>query len=380
MSCIATKIIITRLKPQLAILLRSRGERVCLTVASSVFIYFAAEFYILGIITNQARFQRWSEKLNIHFDRLGSAIWALRDRVGAEFAVDLGTTNTRMYMRGRGVFVDEPSMIAMNLRDGRPVAVGSDARDMIGRSSNGVALHKPLGNGVIADTEYAALMLRYFLGKARQNNFPRWYKMAVSSPCSSTKLERRAIIEAATQSGAGKVFLAPTLIAAAIGVGFKIDSPKSRMLALLGGGVCEVGIIGIGHVIYSGATRVGGEIIDSTIYEYLLRRYNIQITMEMADNIKRTLLYAESSSTLGETMRVTGRGVGKGGLKTVEIGSTEISKAAEPHINLIVDLIQEAIDNSSPAVLSDLEKVPIVLTGGLSMLHGLPELIEKMTG
>ncbi len=177
------------------------------------------EFYILETINSQPRFQRWSEKLNGHIDKLGRAIVAFRDRVGVELAVDLGTTNTRMFMRGRGMFVDEPSVLATNSVDGRPLAAGSNARNLIGRSPDYVALHKPLCAGVISDAGHAALMLRHLLDSARKGNFPRWYRMAVTSPSCGTRLERRAIIEAATKSGAGKVYLAPTLIAAAIGVG-----------------------------------------------------------------------------------------------------------------------------------------------------------------
>lgn len=339
------------------------------------------EFYILGTINSQPRFQRWSEKLNVHIDRFGRAIGAFRDRVGVELAVDLGTTNTRMYTRGRGIFVDEPSVLATSSVDGKPLAAGSNARNLIGRSPDYVALHKPLCAGVIADAGHAALMLRHLLDSARKGNFSsRWYRMAVTSPSCGTRLERRAIIEAATKSGAGKVYLAPTLIAAAIGVGYKIDSPRARMLVLLGGGVCEVGIVGLGYIIYSDAARVGGETIDYAIYEYLLHSYNIQVTMEMAEKIKEKLAYAESSLTPHETMRITGREAGKGGLKSIEMGPSEISRAVETPINSIVDLIQEALDNCSPAVLSDLENFPIVLSGGLSLLHGLPELIVRMTG
>ena len=151
------------------------------------------------------------------------------------------------------------------------------------------------------------------------------------------------------------------------------------MLALLGGGVSEVGVIGLGHVIYSDALVSVGETLDCSIYDYLLHRYNLEITMEQAERVKQTLAYAESSITL-ETMRVTGREAGKGGLKSVEIRSSEISKAVETPINSIVDLIQETLDNCSPAVLADLENFPIVLSGGLSLLRGLPELVSKMTG
>ncbi len=338
------------------------------------------EFFILETINSQARLQRWSEKLNVHFDRLGRAIGAFRDRVGIELAVDLGTTNTRMYLRGRGIFVDEPSFLATDSVDGKPLAAGSIARNMVGRCPDYVSLHKPLCNGVIADAGHAALMLRHLLHSAKNGNSLRWYKMAVTSPSCGTRLERRAIIEAATKSGAGRVYLVPALIAATIGVGYKIDSPRARMLVSLGGGICEVGIIGLGHIIYSDATRVGGETMDCAIYEYLLHRYNIQVTMEMAQKIKEKLACAENSSTSNETMRVTGREAGKGGLKSVEMESLEISNAVERPINAIVDLIQETLDNCSPAVLADLESHPIVLAGGLSLLHGLPELIAKMTG
>ena len=338
------------------------------------------EFYILGKTNSQPRIQRWSEKLTVHIDRLGRAIGSFRDRVGPEMAVDLGTTNTRMYLRGRGIFVDEPSVLATDSLNGEPLSAGSNAKNLIGRSPDYVALHKPLCAGAIADAAHTALMLRYLIASARKGNFPRWYRMAVTAPSCGTRLERRAIIEAATKSGAAKVLLVPTLIAAAIGVGYKINSPRARMLVLLGGGVCEVGIVGLGHIIYSDAARVGGETIDHAIYEYLLHRYNIQITMEMAEKIKEELVYAESSATPHETMRVTGREARKGGLKSIEMRPPEISRAVETPINCIVDLIQEALDNCSPTVLSDLENFPIILSGGLSLLHGLPELIVKMTG
>ncbi len=278
------------------------------------------------------------------------------------------------------MFVDQPSILATNSMEGTTLAAGSNARDLIGRSPDHVALHKPLANGVISDSGYAGLMIRHFIDNARKRSFPKWHRMAVTFPCCGTRLERRAIIEAATLSGASKVFLVPNLISAAIGAGLKINSPRVGILASLGGGICEVGIVGLGHIIYSEGARFGGETFDYAIHEYLLHSYNIQITMDMAEKIKRKLAYAESSKAPLETMRITGREAGRGGLKNIGITSTEISKALEAPINSIIDLIQEALDNASPAVLADLENFPIVLVGGLSLLHGLPTLIAKMTG
>ncbi len=336
-------------------------------------------FEALEKIINGSASKRWSKNLNGGIDRLGRAIEAFRGVSGTELAVDMGTSNTRLHLRGRGIISDEPSLFATDPAVEKPVAAGSRARSLIGRSPHYVSLHKPVNEGAISDSESAGLMLRLFIENSWKKNSSRWLRMALASSICATKLERRALVEAATKAGANKVFLASSIMAAAIGSGYKIDSPRAQMLILIGGGVTELGIVALGHVIYSDSTRIGGETLDSAICDYLLRRYNLEITMELAEDIKKKLGYVEAPVP-EEKMRITGREAGKGGIKSLDISSSEISMAIEEPINSIVEMIQEAMENSSPAVLSDLEHFPIVLSGGSSSLPGLPELISKMTG
>ncbi len=336
-------------------------------------------FEALEKIINGSTSKRWSKNLNGGIDRLGRAIEAFRGVSGTELAVDVGTSNTRIHLRGRGIISDEPSLFATDCAVVAPVAAGSRARSLIGRSPHYVSLHKPISNGAISDSESAGLMLKLFIENSWKKNLPRWFRMALTCPICATKLERRALVEAATRAGASKVFLASSVMAAAIGSGYKLDSPRAQMLILMGGGVTELGIVALGHVIYSDSSRIGGETLDLAIGDYLLRRYNLEITMELAEDIKKKIGYVEAPVP-EETMRITGREAGKGGLKSLDISSTEISMAIDDPINSIVEMIQEALENSSPAVLSDLEHFPIVLSGGSSSLPGLPELISKMTG
>ena len=332
-----------------------------------------------GTIEIPSEQSRWLYHLKGHLRELRRVISAFRSKVGVELAIDMGTSKTRIYMKGKGIIVDEPSLLAISAVDGKPVEAGDKVKFLEGRSPDYLDLRRPMERGSISNSDIAGAMLKLLIDKGLNNNMPKWRRSTLTFPTCLTSLEKRALTHAANLSGSSRVLLAPSVVAASIGNGPGMDSNRAHMVILLGAGVSEVGIMALGRLIYSGATRTGGETLDHNICEYLMHAHVLQITMEMSEKIKKEIACAEIPAN-DKKILVTGREAGRGGMKKLEIGSVEISRAVEQPLNSIIDIIQEAIDNCSPAVISDLEHTPILLTGGLSLLKGFPELISKMTG
>ena len=301
-----------------------------------------------------------------------------RDLMGRDMAVDLGTANTLVYVRGRGIVLNEPSVVAINVRDGRPLAVGIEAKRMIGRTPGHIQAIRPLKDGVIADFEICEKMLRYFIQKV---NNRRWSKprMVICVPSGITGVEQRAVQEAAEYAGARKpAYIIEEPMAAAIGAGLPVQEPTGNMVVDIGGGTSEVAVISLGGIVVSQSIRVGGDEMDDAIVNYVKREYKLMIGQQTAEEIK---LEIGSASPLEEEVQaeVRGRDLVSGLPKTVVLTSEEVRGALEEPLSQIIGAVKETLDRTPPELASDIMDRGIMLAGGGSLLLGLDERLREET-
>jgi len=299
--------------------------------------------------------------------------------VGRDMAIDLGTANTLIYVRGEGIVLDEPSVLAINLHDGRPLAVGIEAKRMIGRTPSHIQAIRPLKDGVIADFEMCEKMLRFFIQKVHQR---RWAKprMVIAVPSGITGVEKRAVQEAAEFAGARKpVSIIEEPMAAAIGAGLPVSEPTGNMIVDIGGGTTEVAVIALTGIVYSQSTRVGGDKMDDAIQDYLKRKYNLAIGEQTAERIKIEIgnAYPPERPLSAE---VKGRDLVAGVPKTVLINSDEVREALSTFLKAIVDAVLVALEKTPPELAADIVDKGIVLTGGGALLTNLDVLLREETG
>src|SRR5215475_14001052 len=299
--------------------------------------------------------------------------------LGRDMAVDLGTANTLVYVRGRGVVLDEPSVVAVNSRDGRPLAVVIEAKKMIGRTPEHIQAIRPLKDGVIADFDICEKMLRYFIQRVHPRRWSR-PRMVICVPSGITGVEQRAVQEAAESAGARKpAYIIEEPMAAAIGAGLPVHEPAGNMIVDIGGGTTEVAVISLGGIVASESIRVAGDELDEAIVNYVKKEYSLALGERTAEEIKIALA---SAYPLQEELyaEIRGRDLVTGLPKTVVVSTVEIREAIEEPVAAIVDAVKVTLDKTPPELAADIMSSGIVLAGGGALLLGLDRVIQSETG
>ncbi|MBU3076758.1 rod shape-determining protein [Sphingomonas quercus] len=302
-----------------------------------------------------------------------------------DMAIDLGTVNTVVYVRDKGIVLNEPSVVAMETVDGvaRVRAIGSDAKLMMGKTPGNVETIRPLRGGVIADIDIAEQMIKHFIDKAHggAGRMPRRPAIAICVPSGSTPVERRAIRRAASNAGAAKVWLLEEPMAAAIGAGIRVTEPIGAMVVDIGGGTTEVAVLSLRGLAYSTSVRVGGDKLDEAIASYIRRKHNLMIGEMTAERIKLTIGIARlPEGGSGEVMHAKGRDLVKGVPKEIEISQTEIAEAITEPINQIVETVLSALEHTAPELAADIVDQGIVMTGGGALLDCIDKVLAQATG
>jgi len=299
-----------------------------------------------------------------------------------DLAIDLGTANTLVYVKGSGIIVNEPSVVAVQkdvrgIR--RVVAVGKEAKEMLGRTPGSIVAIRPLKDGVIADFEVTEAMLRYFIAKAHNKRSLVRPRIMICVPYGITEVEKRAVRESAESAGAREVFLIQEPMAAAIGAGLPITEPGGNMIVDVGGGTTEVAVISLAGIVFSSSVRVGGDKMDEGVINYVKRKYNLLIGERTAENIKITVGSAYPDEEV-RTMEVKGRDLVAGVPRTVVVDADEMRDALSDPVNAIVDAVKGALERTPPELAADIVDKGIVLTGGGSLLKNLDVLLREETG
>lgn len=298
-----------------------------------------------------------------------------------DLAIDLGTANTLVAVRGKGIVLNEPSVVAIDKTEQRVLAVGVDAKRMVGRTPGSITAIRPLKDGVIADFDVTEVMLRYFIDKARSfhKGWSARPRVVVCVPSGVTSVEKRAVFEAAIQAGARQAYLIEEPMAAAIGADLPIEEPTGSMVVDIGGGTTEVAVISMGGIVVSQSTRTAGDEFDQTILEHVRNTYNLSIGERTSEDIK---IKVGSAAPLREELdvEVNGRDVMNGLPKTVRIESEEIRRALARPLDEVSKVVKDALDLTPPDLASDLMYYGIMLTGGGGLLRGLDQRLRDETG
>ena len=296
-----------------------------------------------------------------------------------DLAIDLGTANTLVYARGRGIVVDEPSIVAINKKTNKVAAVGREAKEMLGRTPGNIVAIKPMRDGVIADFDVTEEMLKYFIRKAHNRNHLLSPRIVISIPSEITQVEKRAVRESALRAKASEVFLVEEAMAAAIGAGLQIAEPSGNMIVDIGGGTTDIAVISLSGIVYSRSVRVAGNEMDESIIQYIKRKHNLLIGERTAEQIKITL---GSAAPLEQpmTMEIKGRDLIEGIPKSIEIADDEIREALSNCIATVVNALRVALERTPPELSADIVDNGIVLTGGGALLKNLDLRIKAETG
>ncbi len=296
-----------------------------------------------------------------------------------KLGIDLGTANTLVFVPGRGIVLNEPSVVAVSMQDNKILAVGNDAKDMIGKTPDDITAYRPMRDGVIADYRVTEAMLRYYMNKATK----RWDifkpEVMVSVPAGVTSTERRAVIESAIKAGAKSAYVVKEPILAAIGAGIPIYEARGHMVVDIGGGTTDVAVISLGGIVASTSVKCAGNKIDQAITDYIKKTFNLAIGDQMAEDIKIKIGTAVSMED-ELALVIRGRDFISGLPRTANITSNEIVKAIESELRLIVKAIKEVLQDTPPELSADIIDKGITMTGGSSLLRGLPELVYRKTG
>jgi rod shape-determining protein MreB and related proteins len=298
-----------------------------------------------------------------------------------DLAIDLGTANTCIYVKGKGVVLREPSVVAVKHERGAVksiLAVGSEAKRMLGRTPGNVMTIRPLRGGVIADFEVTSLMLKHFITKVHDSRRFIRPRIIICVPTGITPVEKRAVQESAASAGAREVYLIEETIAAAIGAGLPITEPTASVIADIGGGTTEIAVISLSGVVYSKSARVGGDSMDEAIMFAIKQRHNMLIGEATAEEIKISI--GSAWGDLGQSMEVKGRDLVTGIPQTIVITAEEIRKALAEHVETIVQSVRMALEQTPPELSSDIFERGIVLSGGGALLKGLDQLLRQETG
>ena len=306
----------------------------------------------------------------------------LKGLFSTDIGIDLGTANSLVYMKDRGIVMREPSVVAIEEGSKHVLAVGEEAKRMLGRTPGNIVAIRPMKSGVIADFDITEAMLSYFIKKACPHHFWSKYfkpRVVIAVPSGITEVEKRAVEDAAHASGAGEVFLIEEPMAAAIGVGLPVSEPAGSMIVDIGGGTAEVAIISLAGIVHSYSARAAGDAMDDCIMNYMKRVYNLLIGERTAESIKMEI---GSAFPVGEetTMEVRGRDIVAGLPKTMTVTSEEIRDALKEPVNTIVEAVRITLDRCAPELAADLVDRGIVISGGSSQLRGLDKLLSQQTG
>ncbi len=298
--------------------------------------------------------------------------------MGRDMAVDLGTANTLVYVRGRGIVLNEPSVVALNTNSGQIVAVGLEAKRMIGRTPANIIAVRPLKDGVIADFDVTERMLRYFIQKVHRRVGLAKPRIVIAVPSGITGVEQSAVKEAGHQAGARRVYIIEEPMAAAIGVGLPVNEPTGNMVVDIGGGTTEVAVISLGGIVTAQSIRVGGDELDQAIISWAKKEYSLTLGERTAEEIKVTL--GSASETPDEpSAEIRGRDLVTGLPKTVVISAAEIRKAMADTLTVIVDAVRTTLDKCPPELAGDVMDRGIVVTGGGALLRGIDQRLRDET-
>ncbi|MFH1622019.1 MAG: rod shape-determining protein [Candidatus Omnitrophota bacterium] len=323
--------------------------------------------------------------MKVDFNKIKGDLSNLLERFGSLFSndmgIDLGTATTLVFVKGEGVVLCEPSVVAIKKGGvvNRVLAVGEDAKKMLGRTPGNIVAIRPMKDGVIADFDVTEAMLRYFIKKVHKRRVWVSPRMVIAIPSGITEVERRAVQDSAMRAGAREVFLVPEPLAAAIGVGLPIQEPAGNMIIDIGGGTTEIAVISLSGIVFSRSIRIGGDEMDLAIIEYLKKNYNLMIGERTAEDVK---IKIGSASSLDEelSLEVRGRDLVAGLPKMISITSEEAREALEEPVRAIVDLAKITLERIPPELSADLIERGIVLAGGGCLLRGLDTLISDATG
>jgi rod shape-determining protein MreB len=307
---------------------------------------------------------------------------ALLGKISNDLAIDLGTANTLVYVKGKGIVLSEPSVVAVrtdNRRKNRVLAVGAEAKRMLGRTPGNIVAIRPMKDGVIADFEVTEAMLRHFIRKVHNRRTLIRPRIIICVPSGITQVEKRAVKESAESAGAREVFLIEEPMAAAIGAGLPITDPTCNMVVDIGGGTTEVAVISLAGIVYSRSIRVGGDKMDDALVQYIKRKYNLLIGERTAEIIKTTIGNAYPDPENIETIEVKGRDLVSGIPKILAIDSEEIRVAIAEQIDSIVETVKAALEQTPPELAADIVDTGIVMTGGGALLKNLDRLLREET-
>jgi rod shape-determining protein MreB and related proteins len=301
----------------------------------------------------------------------------------ADMAIDLGTANTLVYVRGRGIVLNEPSVVAIEEFRGKKqvLAVGNEAKQMLGRTPGNIHAIRPLKDGVIADFEIAEEMIKYFIRKVHNRRTFATPMIIICVPSGSTAVERRAIQESAEAAGARKVWLIEEPMAAAIGAGLPVTEPTGSMVVDIGGGTTEVAVLSLGGIVYARSVRVGGDKMDSAIISYIRRNMNLLVGESSAERLKKEIGSAcPPAKGEGRTMEIKGRDLMNGVPKEIEVTERQIAEALAEPVASIVEAVKVALENTAPELAADIVDKGIVMTGGGALLTSLDQVLRNATG
>jgi rod shape-determining protein MreB len=301
-------------------------------------------------------------------------------RFSSDLAIDLGTANTLVYVKGKGIVLREPSVVAVrkDAKANRVVAVGRDAKNMLGRTPGNIVAIRPMKDGVIADFEVTEAMLRYFIRKIHDRRTLIRPRIIISVPSGITQVEKRAVRESAESAGAREVYLIEEPMAAAIGAGLPITEPIANMIVDMGGGTTEVAVISLAGIVYCKSVRVAGDKMDNAILQYIKRKFNLLIGEHSAEKIKIELGDVIPGEPYKE-MEIKGRDLVSGVPKTIMINSSEVRSAITEQIDTIVDTVKNVLEQTPPELAADIVDKGIVLTGGVALLKNLDKLLREET-
>ncbi|AFS77292.1 rod shape-determining protein MreB [Gottschalkia acidurici 9a] len=298
----------------------------------------------------------------------------------SDIGIDLGTASVLVYIKGKGVVIQEPSVVAIDRDTNKLLAVGEDARRMLGRTPGNIIAIRPLKDGVISDYEVTQRMLKYFIEKAiGKNNLFLRPRIVVCVPSGITEVEKRAVIQASNQAGARKTYLIEEPIAAAIGADLDITEPRGKMIIDIGGGTTDVAVISLGGIVVNSSIKVGGNTFDTYITRYIRKKHNLMIGERSAEELKVVIgtAYKREKEV---SMDIRGRYLLTGLPEIVQVTSSELLEALSEPLEAIVDAVKSVLEKTPPELASDIGEKGIMMTGGSSLLHGIDKLIKERTG
>ena len=307
-------------------------------------------------------------------------MWNLFGGLSHDMGIDLGTANTLVHIKGKGIVLREPSVVAIKSDTGDVLAVGDEAKRMIGRTPGSIVAIRPMKDGVIADFDVTQAMLKYFIRKAMNTKSFVRPRVVVGVPSGVTEVEKRAVIDSAQQAGAREAYLIEEPMAAAIGAGLPVEEATGSMVVDIGGGTTEIAVISLGGIVTSCSIRIGGDEMDSSIIQYIKREYNLLIGERTAEEIKINIGTAIVNPNQDKTMDIRGRDLVSGLPKTVRIKSSEICEALSEPVHKIVDAVKGTLEKTPPELAADVMDHGIMMTGGGSLLNSLDKLLSHETG